>query len=337
MNNLFKTLRILYLNDIDYILGGRFGLAIQGVDVVLDDEIDLCVDDLNFEKINKLFQNECIFNPELVDLPTFKAKVAKYKINDLTLEVMCNPQKLFSDGTWIGIPEGNVAGYGLNNILFKVFTLESEYIYYMQTSKEKPYRLEVAEKIKEQIDRTAKTKYILHGGKFQKDNEDNLRLRNHIVNTFKVKKILLCCFACESELWGTIFDSEVEKFKKISEDVSINLANQETFENQLNASDCMIIVGGDSFKLIDQLNEYDLTFLFKNKLILGISAGACAVSQSFYSNDESKCAIGLDLVNKKVFCHYNESKTDKLKLLQDFGGNLEIFSIPEFEYIFYTE
>lgn len=335
--NIHKTLKELYINEIDFILGGRLGLVIRGVDIEFDNEIDLCVDESNFEKIYQLYSANCIEQPNYFESSTFKAHIAKYKINGLIIEVMVNPQKLFTNGSWMSTPDENICGFGVNDCLFKVFTLKSEFEYYSQTSREKPYRAEIAKKIQDKILSVRNPFYILHGGKFQKDENSNNRLKKHIIDTFKCKNILFCCFAADKELWNTIFESESSNLKKYSQNITTSLAHMETFEKQVGNSDCIIIVGGDTFSLMKTLENYNLKHLLLGKIVVGISAGACALSYAFYSNDESRCSLGLNLINQKVFCHYDESKIDKYKLLDSFEKQVDILCIPEYQFMIYHE
>jgi len=136
-----------------WIVGGRTGLILQGVEVEDDGEIDICTTKEGAYAIEKILKPYQIDKTNYQESPTFKAYVGKYLINGITVEIMGDPQKLFENGEWVVIPKENVIEIEFDHQRINVFTLESELHYYQQTSKEKPVRLLTATKILERINK----------------------------------------------------------------------------------------------------------------------------------------------------------------------------------------
>jgi hypothetical protein len=66
---------------------------------------------------------------------------------------MGDPKKKTNDGTWLGLSAGNIVKYKLKNNEINVFTLESEFEYYLNTSIEKPKRKIISEEINKIINK----------------------------------------------------------------------------------------------------------------------------------------------------------------------------------------
>lgn len=135
-----------------WIIGGRTGLIIQGVEVEDDGEIDICTTKAGVYAIERILKPYQINKVAFQETPTFKAYVAKYLIDGITIEVMGDPLKLFENGEWMGIPKENVTTIEFAGKPIRVFTLESELRYYQQTTKEKPERRVITEKIQKRLD-----------------------------------------------------------------------------------------------------------------------------------------------------------------------------------------
>lgn len=148
---LLKLIRLLNGKNIYWIVGGRTGLILQGVEVEDDGEIDICTTKEGAYAIEKILKPYQIDKTNYQESPTFKAYVAKYLINGITVEVMGEPVKLFENGEWMGIPSENVATIEFAGQPIRVFTLESELNYYRQTAKEKPERKVITGKISKQL------------------------------------------------------------------------------------------------------------------------------------------------------------------------------------------
>lgn len=106
MNNkldvLIKIIDLLSVENIYWVLGGRTGLTIQGVNVEDDNEIDICTTKDDLSKIEEVLKQYCI-KPVFFDKsPFFTSYVAEFNIDGIKIDVMGDPKKKLNDGSWIG-------------------------------------------------------------------------------------------------------------------------------------------------------------------------------------------------------------------------------------------
>ena len=183
-----------------------------------------------------------------------------------------------------------------------------------------------------------KTKFILNGGfKPGQANEDNVDFYKEILKDApEGAKILLVPFAKDE---GRI-SSAVEKLtaelneNKWQENITIEVADEERFVEQLKAADVAYFHGGASLKLLEMLRKYpDLEQSIIGKTIAGESAGANVWNTFFYSPRADLVSEGLGILPIKMIPHYKEEHSDKL---DGVGEGLEELFLPEYTYkIFY--
>ena len=102
--------------------------------------------------------------------------------------------------------------------------------------------------------------------------------------------------------------------------INIDITNEtrEEILNKFNSSDVMFIPGGNSFYLLQQLKAKDvlkdLISFAKNKIYIGVSAGACIACpnieylEKFDNKDETVDLVSYDamnLINGYILPHYN--------------------------------
>lgn len=147
-NILLKLINLFEKNKIYWILGGHTGLIIQGINLVNDNEIDICTSKDELTKIKQILKKYVQTPIKSINTTYFKSTMATYNIDGVTIEVMADPQKKFANGNWIGLPSENIHQIIFENKVVNTFTLESELIYYQQTSQEKPKNAAIASAIK---------------------------------------------------------------------------------------------------------------------------------------------------------------------------------------------
>lgn len=155
MNDKYKVLakleRLFTDKKVWWVLGGRTGLVLRGVEVEDDNELDICTTKEDAYRISKLLA-DYVSSPVVVEeSPTFRAHIGKFTQDGVDIEVMGDPEKKLTDGSWIGLPKGNITTFSWQGRIINVFTLESEHRYYVQTSDEKPTRKVVAIAIAKRI------------------------------------------------------------------------------------------------------------------------------------------------------------------------------------------
>ena len=181
-----------------------------------------------------------------------------------------------------------------------------------------------------------KTKYILHGGYGNRQNEDNDKFFKEILSVDKKElSILIVLFAKEESEWERRGKALIDQFNSnnTNKKLSFIIASQKSFIKQVANADVVYIYGGKTLKLLNILREYDEQYslhkIFQSKTIAGESAGAYILSKWFYSKAEGGCFTGLGLVDVKTLCHYTGKDKEKLEKC---AGESEILLLPEHKY-----
>jgi len=144
----------------------------------------------------------------------------------------------------------------------------------------------------------------------------------------------MCYFASEESNWNDFFNKDSELFQREFPELQMTLAKRDTFEEQVSNTSLLFLSGGDSFLLIESLKRYpDFPLLLRDKVVVGVSAGACALSTYFFSNDEQRVGEGLDIVKAKVYCHYKPDFDDNVKVLKTYKEDLPIITLPEHHFV----
>jgi peptidase E len=153
-------------------------------------------------------------------------------------------------------------------------------------------------------------------------------------------KILIIPFARAEEEWKDVFDKYCGRYagisvKKIFESASPDLKK---LRDQINVSDIIFFPGGSEILLKKYLKNIKFS-LFKNKTIIGVSAGANIFSNIYYSNDRRAIESGLYKLPIQTICHFDASKNDKLNKLILAGKKLKKITLAisegEFFVLFY--
>lgn len=194
------------------------------------------------------------------------------------------------------------------------------------------------------------TKYILNSGGTSSYPEKASKFFNEIVKDLgKNPRILFCFFAQKREDWEKKFEKYKAGFnEKVKEGVrpEFELAFPDKFVEQVGESDVIIVFGGDDTLVQYWLGKFDLSKLFKNKVVASSSAGSNALVESSWTCDWRKCIDGLGILPSKFIAHYKSTEYAKedprgpidwekaLKELEDYGDkNLPIHALEEGDFI----
>ncbi len=184
------------------------------------------------------------------------------------------------------------------------------------------------------------TKYILHGGYTRESNSDNDTFFREMTQglTGKVSVLLNYFATVEESRNEQYFKEEKERLLQNSEnkDLEFEIARVGKLKEQLEKAGVMYMRGGSSHKLLEGLSKTsELEKLFEGKVIAGSSAGACALSKYYVSNDSGKIGEGLGILNIKCYCHYEEGDENVPKL-KAYKEALPILTLPNCKWaIFY--
>ena len=183
------------------------------------------------------------------------------------------------------------------------------------------------------------TKYILHGGYTRIKNESNKMFFKEILLSFnKSVKILFIFFARPEKDWETLEKREKNHLKTARPDLQLDLiiASNDiiSLEKQILESDVIYIIGGENKPLINKLkNIKNLKDLFKDKVVVGSSAGAYCLSTYYYSHEAKGIFDGLGILPIKTLAHYSPLLEKKLEELKVYKEKLDTYAIEETKYI----
>ena len=203
--------------------------------------------------------------------------------------------------------------------------------------------------------RTETTKFILGGGFARKSPDKGQALYNEIVKDLPDSLIVLAVlYALPKKDWdGTIKRNE-SLFSSLvpNKEVEFHIANLETIKSQIMSADIVFLHGGTASSLIESLeNVPNLREALKGKVVVGVSAGAYALSELYLevSNEGGiKLREGLGFLPLSMVTHYGSNFYEnkypgvfnwKLvdELLTKNSGNNEILTLKEGEYVIFHE
>ncbi len=185
--------------------------------------------------------------------------------------------------------------------------------------------------------------YLLHGGNTRIPSTRNFELYKEMAErTPNRGKILFIFFAIDIDKWDKSLWHNEKSFQrtKTTKNFKLEVATPKIDKliEQINSADTIYICGGNDDKLKEPLEKIkNLKKLLENKTIMGCSAGANILSQYFYRNNKQRVEKGLGIIPIKVFCHYNESKKEKLKQLENYEKELPVYIIHEEDFIIIKE
>lgn len=156
------------------------------------------------------------------------------------------------------------------------------------------------------------TKYILAGGLDRAHPEywDNLGKELDIE---KPIRLLSCFFSQPKDDWKDKFKGFEPFFKRaFGDDVVCMLAGVEDFLEQVKKCDVLYLHGGSSHRLKSVLIHYgDLKPHFKDKVVIGSSAGANYLSKIGWSPSLHEPIQGSGTVPLNVVVHYGSTFADE--------------------------
>jgi hypothetical protein len=187
------------------------------------------------------------------------------------------------------------------------------------------------------------TTYILAGGNDRAYDDYGVKLAEVVGDWNKNPKILSCDFARDPKDWSDRSKSWGAWFKAyFGTGIEYKMATIEHFIDEVKWADVVYLHGGETQRLIAALSHYDdLESYFKNKIIIGSSAGAGYLSKIYYSPIKDIIEKGGGILNVDAITHYGADSDGDVPLNKDgwakvvaktkaaAGENEEIVLIPE--------
>jgi hypothetical protein len=192
------------------------------------------------------------------------------------------------------------------------------------------------------------TKYVVNSGSVKNYPEKANEFFTEIVKGLGSKpKILLCFFATLREYWEEKYKENLRVLpdffqKEITP--SFELAFPDSFEKQIKESNVVYIHGGDDYLVQYWLKKFDLSKIWKDKVIATSSVASHAISKQFWTCDWRKCMDGLGVLPIKFLGHFNSEYglndprgpidwNKAYKELENYGDkNLPIYALEEGDY-----
>lgn len=184
------------------------------------------------------------------------------------------------------------------------------------------------------------TKYILHGGATGTPSVHNDNFFKEMLKGLPDSiNILLIYFAKDKKKWESLTNNDKENFAKANDNKELNFEvasnDIEKLGQQIKNADLIYMRGGDLTEvLLAEMSRLDdLVKLFDGKVVSGSSAGAYVLSKYFYSQDMGGIFEGTGVLPIKCTAHYTEIKDPFIEKMKNTGEDLDIYPIPETEFV----
>lgn len=155
------------------------------------------------------------------------------------------------------------------------------------------------------------TKYVLNSGGIKNEPELKKQFHQELVKGLgNAPKFLLCNFAQGREYWESKFQSYSNAVAEDMPDgVTPNfvLAMPDSFIEQCKQADVIYFHGGDDHLLKYWMGKYDMTELFKDKVVATNSASSDMLSAHYWTCDWRQCGDGFGILPIKFIPHYQSA------------------------------
>lgn len=178
-----------------------------------------------------------------------------------------------------------------------------------------------------------RTKYILHGGSAQHTNAKNdIFFKEILKGTKDGVKVLLVHFAGTPERAMLNKEIDTAQFERAKGDktLTIRIASEKTFYDQIAWADVIYFGGGTTVKLLKTLQQFDgLKEKFAGKIIAGESAGANFLSTYCFSKSGGGVVKGSGILPIKFITHFDGEHKEELENMSE---DLETVTLENYHY-----
>ncbi len=191
------------------------------------------------------------------------------------------------------------------------------------------------------------TKFILAGGYVQKALDGSKAFCEEIfkgLDSNKPVRILDCMFARTEDSWIAKFEEDKVFFSKFIPNAELQLAQIESFQEQLQNSQVLFFQGGVPFELISKL---DLTGDWKSclseKVVVGTSGSADALVKYYGVGKTGRIGDGLGILPIKFIPHWKSNYAPNidwdslLENLKNYKEDLPIYTLKEGEFVVFNQ
>ncbi len=177
--------------------------------------------------------------------------------------------------------------------------------------------------------------YILHGGAALRRCEENTKFYQHITSFIKAgEKLLLVYFAADEEDWARKLMHDSRKLLA-AKDIQIEVAQAQTFEQQVKEASVIYIRDGYTDKLFKIFEKFDKEILMQNKIYVASSAGANLLCNHCYSAPVKEFMQGLGILPLNVLIHANKEEYGiaKEELIEKSSAEKPFLALEETKFV----
>lgn len=151
-------------------------------------------------------------------------------------------------------------------------------------------------------------KYVVQSGGIRNQPELKKQFHQELAAGFgNTPKFLLCNFAQGREYWEQKFLGYSDSIRQDMPDgvePSFVLAMPDQLIEQCQQADVIYFHGGDDHLIQYWMRQYDISNLFKDKVVATNSAGSNMLSTHYWTCDWRKCGDGLGILPIKFIPHF---------------------------------
>lgn len=186
-----------------------------------------------------------------------------------------------------------------------------------------------------------KTRFLLHGGGFSTPNENNDSFFKELTASLSDgDKVLFIGFARRDPAERLEIYERDKGYIQAQTDKNITVENAEleTVAEQAQDAEAILITGGNTAGLVDDLRvNQDFLKAISGKVVGGSSAGAYLFATYYFACQDKEIREGLGVLPIRLMAHYGNPEfnaTDEtLKWFNEYPEELELIAIPECEWI----
>ena len=187
--------------------------------------------------------------------------------------------------------------------------------------------------------------FFLHGGATSPDSESNKKYFQTLCSYGN--KILIFPFGEWTERETLLFEKYMRNFTKnvTEKELSFACASRDipTLVEQIRHADILFFSGWVPARHLEVTNQIpNLKQLIQDKILTGPSAWAAMRTRAYYSARNEDIREWNNFLHIKLMVHRWAdrhpwlSNEERLHLLENYGENLPVYKIPEWEYIEFT-
>jgi len=188
-----------------------------------------------------------------------------------------------------------------------------------------------------------KTKFILHGGYPNEENElNNSYFAEMVKSTPNNGTILIVYFASKRGSVEEKYKRDSARLQSFAKNKTINIAKatERKFIAEVKSADVIYLYPGDTQKLKTTLENYpNFKETIKGKTVSGSSAGAYVLAKYYFTNSLNTVIGGFGCVPIRIVCHYKSKihpvpeGANPIGAMEKHDTTLELILLKDYEWV----